>query len=197
MTIVTIQQILRGEAQVQPFPYADATNHSYREFISFFQARPVLTSHDITVGAYMVYGWMPHGLNVFDVNNLNALVAIMNRAKLGQFPAEEEIKLLFRSINNSLVGPSKLLHFVNPAIFAIWDSRVFRFIEGREPRQNEMSSVRNYLDYHGNLRNLVAETDFHQVHESMNRKIGYWVTPFRACEYVMYMRGLADPEETR
>jgi hypothetical protein len=189
MRIITIQEVLRAEQQVEPFTPSNATNYSYREFISFFQACPVLTPQHITVGAYMAYGWMPHALNVFDVDNLTALVAIINRAKLGQFPTEEEINLLRRSINNSLVGPSKLLHFVNPAIFAIWDSRVFRFIEGREGTQDEMSLVRNYLDYHRNLRDLVAEPDFRQVHDSMNRKIGYWVTPFRACEYVMYLRG--------
>ncbi len=192
MRLVTIGEISQAEQMIQQFACTDPTNHSYREFIAFFQARPVLSTHDITIGAYMSYGWMPRALTTFDVNNLNALVAIINRAKLGQFPSEDEIALLSRTINHSLVGPSKLLHFVNPANFAIWDSRVFRFIERREPTQNEMISVRNYLDYHHNLRSLVADEAFAQVHNSMNLKIGYWVTPFRACEYIMYMGGLPN-----
>jgi hypothetical protein len=188
MHVVTIQSIREGEAQIQAFPPTDPTNYSYREFLAFFAARPVLSPHDVTVGAFMAYGWMPRALNVFDVNNLNGVVAIVNRVKLGQFPTGDDLALLIRSINNSLVGPSKLLHFANPAICPIWDSRVFRFIEGQEPSQDDMNSVQNYLDYHRNLRDLVADAAFQGIHNSMNQEIGYWVTPFRACEYIMYSR---------
>lgn len=41
---------------------------------------------------------------------------------------KSDLVLLKKSFNNSLVGVSKLLHFINPNIYAIWDSRVFGFL---------------------------------------------------------------------
>jgi hypothetical protein len=121
MKVVSIQQILQAETQVEPFPATDPTNYSYREFLAFFHARPTLSPHDITIGAYMVYGWMPRGLNIFDVTHLGEIVAIINRAKLGQFPLDQELALLFQSINHSLVGPSKLLQLHIPvSLVTFW-----------------------------------------------------------------------------
>ena len=31
------------------------------------------------------------------------------------------------AVNHSMVGASKVLHFVNPAAYPIWDRRVYRF----------------------------------------------------------------------
>jgi hypothetical protein len=195
MRRVKISEIVEAEAKIELFPYTDPTNHSYREFVAYFQARGEFSCHDITIGAYMAYGWMPRALNRFDVNSLNDVTAVVNRAKKlgqGQHLSGEEMSLLRRSINNSLVGPSKLLHFVNPEVLAIWDSRVFYFIQKRDPKESEIRSIANYFAYHDNLDDLIAEPKFRQVHDSMNHKIGYPVTPMRACEYVMYMAGRGD-----
>jgi len=192
MRTVTIQEIVQAEESIQQFPWTDATNFSYREFVQFFHSRPFLSAHDVTVGAYMVYGWMPCGLRTFDLSNLNAVVQVVNRAKLGQSPSDDDMSLLHETINHSFVGPSKLLHFVNPALIAIWDSRVFHFIEGPDAPEEGVASLDNYSQYQQNVRDLIAEEYFQEVQDSMNRKIGYWVTPVRACEYVMYMNGLPN-----
>ncbi|HRL70351.1 MAG TPA: hypothetical protein PLT79_01470, partial [Flavobacterium sp.] len=38
------------------------------------------------------------------------------------------LEIVKKCINNSLVRISKLLHFINPSIYAIWVSRIFRYI---------------------------------------------------------------------
>jgi hypothetical protein len=192
MRRVGIGEIVRAERRIECFPCADPTNHSYREFVAYFQARLTLSPHDITIGAHMAYGWMPRALNRFEVENLRKIAPIINRAKLGTRPSPEEMELLCRSIDNSLVGSSKLLSFVNPERLAIWDSRVIHFIQQRRARDWERRSIDNYFEYLHNLDDLIAEPAFRQIHESMNRKIGYEVTPLRACEYVMYIAGGGD-----
>jgi hypothetical protein len=161
MRVVQIDEIVNDERNIPEFQPDDSGNHSY--------------------------GWMPKMLKKFDVAALDRIVHIMNEAKQGTFPSDEELTFLKASINNSLVGPSKLLHFINPKYFAIWDSRVFHYIEGRIASHSNMSSLINYRDYHENVRVLVRDKRFPEVHRSMNRKIGYQVSRMRACEYVMYL----------
>jgi hypothetical protein len=150
--------------------------------------RTKLTKHDITIGIYFAYGWMPRMLSKFDISNINKIVNILNRAKRGIFPQENELEILRDSINNSLVGVSKLLHFINPDIFAIWDSNVYKYIQkkGKAP-QCKFQSIRHYLDYHKKLNQLIKQKGFSSVHKSINKKIGYNVSAMRACEYIMYL----------
>jgi len=189
MRHVAIQRVAAAERRIRQFERNDSTNHSYREFLRFFDGVEPITAHHVTVGAYFAYGWMPRILAKFEVAKLDEIVAIVNNAKNGAFPTGKQLTCLICSINNSLVGPSKLLHFVNPKKVAIWDSRVFRFMEGRSPYYHDMTSVQNYLDYHRNLRELVNDQQFTDVHSSLNNKIGYAVSPMRACEYIMYLNG--------
>ena len=187
MRTVTIDEIEESESRISAFSQYDSTNYSYREFITFFQQRNNLTSHDITIGAYFVYGWMPKMLKIFNVSQLEHITSILNQAKIDQFPTEEELAFLRDNINNSLVGPSKLLHFINPKCFAIWDSRVFKYIEQRNAYYGDLRSIRNFLDYHYNLRQLIDQPRFSSINRSLDQKVGYILSPMRACEYVMYL----------
>jgi len=59
------------------------------------------------------------------------IIAILNRAKIGEPLKVKELDALKACINNSLVGASKLLHFINPEQYAIWDSKIFKYVTGR------------------------------------------------------------------
>jgi hypothetical protein len=176
-----------AEANINPFPADDPINYSYRVFVEFFKgiSRP-LTADDVTLGAFFTYGWMPTMLDNFSVANLPQVTAILNRAKGGAFPSNAELVLLKASINNSLVGTSKLLHFLNPSICAIWDRRVYRYI-GPAAKYPPVENIQNYLDYHQNLLSLIADPAFAGIQSSMEQKVGYAISPFRAAEYVMFM----------
>ena len=80
------------------------------------------------IGRFMTYGWMPTILDELgeldDVSKEGNLVKYLNKAKHHKKERLNirEIEHIASCINNSVVGASKLLHFINPNVYAIWDS---------------------------------------------------------------------------
>lgn len=100
-------------------------------------------------------------------------------------------------IDNSLVAVSKLLHFVRPDLYAIWDSRVYTYVNGSYS-QYLIQMPRNYLAFLDNCGEIIQDGRFRPVHASMNQKIGYEVSPLRALELVMYWHtGAVDLQNGR
>jgi hypothetical protein len=89
-------------------------------------------------------------------------------------------------INHSMVGASKLLHFVNPQAFAIWDSKIYRFVHSKAPHQYRVNSPKAYSDYLCLLAKLQCDKRFPAFHVSINQKMGYPVSALRAIEIVMF-----------
>ena len=107
---------------------------SYRHFIDYFNKVSTITFHEMTIGINFTYGWMP---TIFDYrsDNYNKAIEILNRVKIGIVPSNEdpnidELIILRNLFNNSIVGASKLMHFINPDIIPIWDSRVCEYLTG-------------------------------------------------------------------
>jgi hypothetical protein len=86
-------------------------------------------------------------------------------------------------MNNSVVRMSKLLHWVNPKRYAIWDSRVGLYL------QHTPYWSATYADYLDLCRVLVNHSAFLPIHDSINRKVGYSVSGMHAVELVMYGTG--------
>ena len=179
-------ECLAGDEQQMKVSPEDTYLISYREFLAFFANLQTITRHDLVVGANMVYGWMPRILT-FHGSDMEAAFAdavrILNRAR-GQSPVTSaEIGRLKGLIDNSVVATSKLLHFVNPNVYAIWDSRVCKYIHGTA---YQVGSIECYCEYLDICRQLVAHLGFPALHASINSKIGYDVSSYRAVEIVMY-----------
>ncbi len=60
----------------------------------------------------------------------------------------------------SVVGASKVLHFVNDAVFPIWDSNIEGFRLDGEPTYNHMRQVNNYFDYADNVHAIREDPAF-------------------------------------
>ena len=109
--------------------------------------------------ATLVYGWMPRVLRidqVFANNAINAL-AISRTVTVANFQS-----VLFQDIDNclhSVVGASKILHFSNPAIFPIWDSKIQNF---RQIPNANMKSIQQYIDYVNDVHAIIADPGFPQ-----------------------------------
>jgi len=96
---------------------------------------------ELLAAAYAVYGWMPTILKRFE--NLVQLsqfivevrgLPLNNAVPLIRDAAQSNRGGVLRSLNNSVVGTSKLLHFFRPDLFPIWDSRIaklFGYVNGR------------------------------------------------------------------
>ena len=119
---------------------------SYFEFVKYFSDLPIISKHNLIIGINFSYGWMPRCF-YFRTGNFVDALAILNRTKQGTIPTAAELTLLKELFNNSLVGTSKLLHFINPNDFAIWDSRVYRYLTGTGPSNNEIGNCEAFLDY--------------------------------------------------
>ena len=162
---------------------------AYCEFIKYFAQLESITIHDFIIGAHFIYGWMPTMLTLSKPTEYEKAVGILNLAREGKAISDQELLQLTTFVNNSLIGVSKLLHFIRPDKFAIWDSRVCKFIYDRQIAESPENGVKRYMAYLDNCKNLANHTDFNLVHSDICNKIGFEISPFRAIEWVMYMQG--------
>ena len=163
---------------------------SYPYLLKYFAGKNHFSAEDVICGAHMAYGWMPTILALdFNSPEIDAVSAarILTKAKNKGVLLDEELVRLASLINNSFVGASKLLHFVAPERFAIWDSKVYAYIHEEAPHNYRVNKVENYQKYLHLLNELKKDLRFNSFHDSVNIKVKYDVSAFRALELVMYL----------
>lgn len=113
-----------------------------------------------------VYGWMPTILGGCDFERFNCDGSIINTIKEVNSPEDavafiKNMELIAPINGTSWVGTSKLLHFLNPLMFPIWDKRVARhFGLSHHGALNKRSRYAEYL--------LFVHQEAEQRLESMN-----------------------------
>jgi hypothetical protein len=163
---------------------------SYPHLLSYFTSKEVIEPADLVRGAHMAYGWMPTILELYlEPPNLGLVGGSqsLTRAKRDGALSDRDLGSLASLINNSLVGASKLLHFVAPTQFAIWDSKIYAFDFEEKPHSHRVQKVANYRHYLNRLAQLQKDPRFDRFHESVNAKVGYDVSSLRALELVMFL----------
>jgi hypothetical protein len=161
---------------------------SYREFLKYFDAIKKINRHNLIIGIHFTYGWMP---TIFDFrsDNFDSAVHILNRVKSGkELISPDDLILLKGLFNNSLVGTSKLLHFINPCKYAIWDSRVFRYLTNKY-NYNQIENPANYLSYLTFCFELIISEEFDTLKKLIESRVGYLMTPLRIVDIIMYENG--------
>ena len=171
---------------------------TYPAFIHYFQEIQIIEPHHLIIAANFTYGWMRTALTFKSQNisnsrfkdDIGAAVKILNRAKSEGKISDDELMTLKRLLNNSMVGTSKLLHFVNPKSFCIWDNKVYKYIHKKDLLAHRQTP-QNYLEDLKACREVVNQKNrakFRRVHASINQALGYSVSPIRAAEIVMFMK---------
>ena len=94
-------------------PTEDSYIKTYPEFIQYFKNISNISKHDLVISSHFVYGWMPTIIEL-KFQDMEVVLNSLNKAKNGAMLTVGELELLKKTINNSLVGLSKLLHFINP-----------------------------------------------------------------------------------
>jgi len=190
ITKITIENLIQ---EAENFEFVNKSDLiSYPEFIEYFKSISEINKHNLIIGINFTYGWMP---TIFDFRtteiekNIDLAIEILNRAKNGKDLETKDYKHLKSLLNNSLVGSTKLLHFINPEKYAIWDSRVFRFLHNQEPYNYRIGNVQNYIEYQKVLDNLTKEKRFADFFELVSSKLEYKPTNFRALELIMFIKG--------
>ena len=167
---------------------------SYPHLLSYFSSKERFATEDVVRGAHMAYGWMPTVLDLYPEtlnNDLATGADLLTKAKSTGALADAEVEQLARLINNSLVGASKLLHFVSPQHFPIWDSKIYAFVFQEKPHNYRVSQVSRYRQYLAQLAQLQKDSRFTSFHSSVIRKVGYQVSELRALELVMFLNAPA------
>ena len=154
---------------------------SYPHFLEYFENLTPITKHNLIIGINFVYGWMPTILTFKGNKNFEEAVGILNKAKLEGNITTKNLNILKALFNNSLVGTSKLLHFINPNKFAIWDSGVYRYLTGKEYKK--AGEVESYMAFLELIRNLTGQEWFKEVDK---------MSKFRAAELIMFTN---DPKK--
>ncbi len=182
-TNLNLDSLLKDYQEVD-YSHQISIHPYYSEFIEFFKSKDILVYNDIIVATHMVYGWMPTMLRI-NTKEIEQVLVLLNKVKKGHSASLEELGLLRTMINNSMVGPSKLLHFISPEKYAIWDSRIFRYIIGKV-NQSQISKATNYFGYLEGIISLVNQPDFLQVHEYVQSEMNVEYSKLRTAEIVMF-----------
>lgn len=159
---------------------------SYPEFIKYFERINAgdIKEHDLIIASHFVYGWMPTILRL-DLNEKAQVLKYLNAVKSGRLLNEEELKILKLSINNSMVGLSKLLHFINPENYAIWDSKVYRYASNYNSNFG-IGNINLYLEYLERIKVIARNENYSKIHELVSENFDYEIYPTRAIEIVMF-----------
>lgn len=119
---------------------------TYPEFLEHFRRITKFEKHDIIVGIHLIYGWMPTICHLKS-EDFDQVATILNKVKKNkQQLIEEELNILRNVFNNSIVGTSKLLHFICPENYPIWDSNVCSYLNIPAHKANNTSVYLQYIE---------------------------------------------------
>lgn len=173
----------------------DSYLFAYPHFLRFFEHKPTLTVQDIVIGIHFTYGWMPTIFKFGETERITAALEILNRAKANKPLTIDDLQILKILFKNSMVGTSKLLHFINPEAFAIWDSRVFRYLTQKYPTNEKMGNCEAYLAYLDFCKELIEDSRFGGCMTKVEKQVGYTLSAMRAVELVMFIKGAKEKAE--
>jgi len=162
----------------------DSYVDTYPEFLKFFTNLKEITYHDLVISSHFVYGWMPTIIQL-RIGEKKEVLGLLNEVKNGAELEIDQLEILKGTINNSMVGLSKLLHFINPKIYAIWDSRILRYITEHKS-DSGISDPKNYLKYLCGIKEIKGHQNFPELHKLIQENFTYQIEPSRAIEIVMF-----------
>ncbi len=173
-------------------PAGNSYNKSYPDMCALFQG-VAITPRPLVQGAHMVYGWMPTILEL-DRRELQAVVADLNALQgIDDRELTKDAWIRLRKVvNNSLVGASKLGHFVAPSRVAIWDSRIIEHLVTGVAKttaaalQSRAGQLEGFLAYQRAMRNARNSVHAMQFNQVVSQQLGYRVSDLRAIELLMF-----------
>ena len=157
---------------------------------------PGFRNNAIVAIAHMAYGWMPATLKKCDIND--DIQHEYGKTILDAFEvktsgdARNFVESFASSpINDSCIGFSKALHFINPAIFPIWDSNVAKSFEVYNHYQMKKTKVYGcYIEFcHSALDCQTVAEAVKQVQDLICCHEDYEIEKIRALEFILFVIG--------
>ena len=153
--------------------YSDYYNHIVSHFRNFD-----LNEKDLIIGFHIVYGWMPRILpdNIIDYLKLIDSILYYDLKYEGKHDWDKFSKKI------SWIATSKLLHFINPEIYPIWDSNVA--INFNFKNYYQINNQKIYFDYIKWMRKNKVSFDIFNIY----KKEG--ITNMRFNEFILFKHGI-------
>lgn len=185
---LTLERLRQASEHIKPPEYDRGKSYlnSYPSILAHFKTlrESAINRDQFIVACHIVYGWMPKVLTIHE-RYVDSAVAALNKAREGESLDVADLEALKKAVNNSMVGVSKLLHFLDPETYAIWDSKVCSYILGRKA-YTQVNNPEYYLAYLNRIRELTQEADYPEIHEKVRAMVGYSITKLRSIEVVMF-----------
>lgn len=160
---LNLDLILTKLSKLEPIEN-DSYINVYTSLQSFTKRQSIKDQTTFIGLAHMVYGWMPTILT-FDSGREMA-PELFDKIEEGCLEADFLVELK-QIVNHSIVGTSKVLHFLNGEDYAIWDSRVYRSITGKKAYEYRVNSVEVYIEYMNQMRKVAKELDREYVNQEL------------------------------
>ena len=191
--LAKIQEIINKNSDVktllekiEPGTFGSSYVKSYESIIDFFNDIQ-LNENSLIQGAHMVYGWMPTILNItkHDLDTQNVLLSV---EKISKEIDEANLIVLIKFMNNSNVGASKLLHFIYPEKYPIWDSKICKIITDKSYPQKVQNTI-NYINYCEAIQNLINELpeNLKNFKREFEEIFKYKISNVRAAELMLFL----------
>ena len=191
--LAKIQEIINKNSDVKtllekikPGTFGSSYVKSYESIIDFFNDIQ-LNENSLIQGAHMVYGWMPTILNIakHDLDTQNVLLSV---EKISKEIDEANLVVLIKFMNNSNVGASKLLHFIYPEKYPIWDSKICEIITDKSYPQKVQNTL-NYINYCEAIQNLINELpeNLKNFKREFEEIFKYKISNVRAAELMLFL----------
>ena len=155
---------------------------TYPYFIEFFKSNQ-LNFQNYVVGANMVYAWMPTTLDL-DLTDKDGIELVLGKLNKGMDLGLLDYQVLKKSINNSIVGMSKFLHFVDPYKYPILDSKIYEFITGKKYSTGIDRAI-VYVAYQKMMKEFLNE-DISDLMMPYYDQLGYKFSGLRGLEMTMF-----------
>ncbi len=182
---ISIEKIIKDASRIHFSDEDKISFVSYVEFLKFFSDKKTITKTDFIIGTHFAYAWMPtiltYGKNSSEKEYKECAIKL-DMVKKGKLLSKRDLRLLVKVVHNSMVGVSKILHFVSPETYPIIDSKVMRYFSGK----NDTITIDTYLNYLAWCKKIVTNSGFNKIKNMIEKKVGYKISDLRALELVMY-----------
>lgn len=141
---------------------ADPVHPLYSCLVAYFSRPGPIVWSDAVAGLHVIHGWMPTRVNfervlMLESDRRDELVANLNAVRKKGAIGADGLLTLAEFAGNSVAGASRLLHFLSPRSFPVWDGRTARAWLQRGLRERMHEQVPLYLEYRGTLRDWSQE----------------------------------------
>ena len=171
-------------------------DHYIRSYPELLKASDCLANcyeqESVPMIAHLAYGWMPtilnYSNNTCQEKNIFAVRGVDDYDKALKFFDEIECS----PINNSWIGMSKTLHFLNPKMFPIWDSNIAEVFGVSSYKMKKKCVYKKHMEFvHSNKNECFVEC----LREAFKTKAGYEISEIRAVEFVLFVHGKSLKEQ--